>query len=57
MAKRKQSPLVDVHDWLIAGGIGVILGMLIVGLPQLIGGVILISILAISLKLVELGRL
>jgi hypothetical protein len=49
--------LIDVHDWRIAGGIGIILGMLIVGLPQLIGTAILFSLLAISLKLVSLGRL
>lgn len=60
MRLKKQAPansLIDIHDWRIAGCIGIIVGMLIVGLPQLIGTALLFSLLAISLKLVSLGRL
>lgn len=54
---RRPYSLIDMHDHRIAAGAGMILGMLIVGLPHLIGVAILMSILAISLKLVGEGRL
>lgn len=56
MARRSHSVL-DVRDWRIAMGTGIMLGMLIVGLPQLIGLGILISLLALALKLVEKERI
>lgn len=56
MARRSHSVL-DIRDWRISMGMGIIIGMLIVGLPQLIGLGILISLLALTLKLVEKERI
>lgn len=48
---------VNIHDWRISMAIGMILGMLIVGLPQLLGVALLLSIMLLTLKLVEKDRL
>lgn len=53
MAKKAK---VDIKDWRVAFGFGLIIGMLIVGLPQIIGVAILLSMLVLTLKLVEKGR-
>ncbi len=48
---------INIHDYRMALGVGMVLGMLIVGLPQLLGVGILLSILIMTLKLVDKDRL
>lgn len=48
---------VDIRDYRVAFGIGLLIGMLIVGTPQLIGISILLSMLVLTVKLVDRGRI
>ncbi len=64
MKKTKQAtvrdnpiPALNVHDWRVSMLVGLVTGMLIVGLPKLIGLGLLLCILVLSLKMVEKDRL
>lgn len=47
----------DIRDWRVALGIGMLIGMLIVGLPQLLGVALLLSLLTVVMQLVAKERI
>lgn len=57
MARRSRSSIVDIQDWRTAGGIGMLFGMIVVGVPQLIGCTLLIGVIAGLLQLIARNRI
>lgn len=57
--KRTLAPFIaiNVHDWRMSMTTGMVLGMLIVGLPQILGVALLLGIVLFALKLIDVGRL